>query len=681
MNEPSKGKVSRRVLLKRSAAAAAVGAAGVAAGSFWLGGPRRPPKSCGKRVIVIGIDGMDPKLTETMIAAGLMPHLGKLRAGGGYRRLGTSIPPQSPVAWASFINGAGPGSHGIFDFIHRHPQEQCAPFFSAAETVAGQGGWEVGEYKLPLTFWPFNHKPAATLLRRQGVPFWDPLDEAGVPSTFYDLPSNYPASPSHYGHHRCLSGMGTPDMLGSYGTYQYFGENCLQETMEEGGGKRSRLKFEDETAKGHIIGPDDAFRKEPRPLSIEFSIHRDREANAAAIEVQGHKILLKAGQWSTWTPLTFELSTPSLVPGKKVSGICRFYLQEVAPNFRLYMTPVNVNPSAPAVKISEPDSFVQDVSKHLGLFYTTGFQEDHKALSNGIFVDDEFVRQADMVLHERLALLDYAMDDYDDGLLFFYFSSSDLQSHMLWWDSDAKHPTRSADEARKYFGHLRRLYQQLDGVVGNIVDRYGDRATVIVMSDHGFANFSRQFNLNSWLRASGYLGPAECTSVLRDCDWSRTVAYGLGMNGLYLNLKGRERDGLVEPGDQQEKLLTELASRLEAVTDVGGQRVIRSVYRADRVYSGSATALAPDLIVGYRRGYRASWATCLGDLTDDVLLDNDSAWSADHCADAQEVPGILFANRAIRAENPSLVDLAPSILAEFGLPTPSSMAGKNVFTT
>jgi predicted AlkP superfamily phosphohydrolase/phosphomutase len=286
-----------------------------------------------------------------------------------------------------------------------------------------------------------------------------------------------------------------------------------------------------------------------------------------------------------------------------------------------------------------------------------------------------------MVLHERLALLDYAMDDYDDGLLFFYFSSSDLQSHMLWWDSDAKHPTRSADEARKYFGHLRRLYQQLDGVVGNIVDRYGDRATVIVMSDHGFANFSRQFNLNSWLRASGYLGPAECTSVLRDCDWSRTVAYGLGMNGLYLNLKGRERDGLVEPGDQQEKLLTELASRLEAVTDVGGQRVIRSVYRADRVYSGSATALAPDLIVGYRRGYRASWATCLGDLTDDVLLDNDSAWSADHCADAQEVPGILFANRAIRAENPSLVDLAPSILAEFGLPTPSSMAGKNVFTT
>src|SRR5205085_3396415 len=121
--------------------------------------------------------------------------------------------------------------------------------------------------------------------------------------------------------------------------------------------------------------------------------------------------------------------------------------------------------------------------------------------------------------------------------------------------------------------------------------------------------------------------------------------------------------------------------RLEAVTDANGERVIRNVYRADEVYSGGATALAPDLIVGYRRGYRASWATCLGDLTEDILLDNDSAWSADHCADALEVPGVLFCNRPFRAAKPSLIDLAPSILAEFGLPTPPSMAGRNIFAT
>ena len=214
--------------------------------------------------------------------------------------------------------------------------------------------------------------------------------------------------------------------------------------------------------------------------------------------------------------------------------------------------------------------------------------------------------------------------------------------------------------------------------MGEILARYDGRATVLVMSDHGFANFGRQFNLNSWLRDQGYLGPRNCTSIMADVDWTQTRAYGLGINGLYLNLRERERDGIVDPG-RKAALLDELATRLEAVRDTTASRVIRRVYRADQVYSGDATALAPDLIVGYQRGYRASWATCLGGLTGPVLMDNDSAWSADHCADAGEVPGVLFSNRPLQAPSPSLVDVAPSILAEFGLPAPSSMEGKSVF--
>jgi predicted AlkP superfamily phosphohydrolase/phosphomutase len=652
ITEPSPRKLNRRIFLKRSAIAAA-GAAAVGAGGYWVGSRRRVSRSGGKKVIVIGIDGMDPVLSESMMNAGQLPHLARLREVGGFSPLGTSIPPQSPVAWANFINGAGPGSHGIFDFIHRHPDKQCAPFYAAAETVGGQ-----------------------TFLRRQGVPFWDYLDAAGVPTTFYDLPSNYPPSPSQHGHHRCISGMGTPDMMGTYGTYQHFAEDGPAETADEGGGKRSRLVFEAGTARAHLDGPENPLGKEPPRLTVAFEVHRDRQANAAAIEVQGHKILLKAGEWSRWTKLTFEL--PWYM--RNVSGIVRFYLQEVAPHFRLYVSPVNLDPRAPATRMSEPDSFVRDVSSRLGPFYTTGFQEDYSARKNNVFDDDEFLRQAGMVLEERLALFDCAVDDYDDGLLFFYFSSSDLQSHMFWWNSDERHPTRSDDETKKYFGHVRRLYQRLDAVVGDVVDRYGSRATILVMSDHGFANFGRQFNLNSWLRDHDYLGPRECTSIRDDVDWSQTVAYGLGINGLYLNLKGRERDGIVEPGDRQEELLKKLAAELEAIRD-DGQRVIRKVYRADAVYAGTATGLAPDLIVGYCRGYRASWATCLGDLTDDVLLDNDLAWSADHCADALEVPGVLFSNRPIRARGPALVDVAPSILAEFGLPAPASMTGRSFFST
>ncbi len=681
MKQQTKNGINRRVFGQRAAGAALLGTAGVAGGAYWLGSVGRVSKRLGKKVIVIGIDGMDPRLGARMMREGLLPNLAKLSSAGGFSRLGTSTPPQSPVAWANFINGAGPGSHGIFDFIHRHPQQPCVPFYSAAETLPGEGALEFGDHQVQLEFWPFNHKLPTTVLRRQGVPFWDYLDAAKIPSTFYDLPSNYPPSPSRYGYHRCLSGMGTPDMLGTYGTYQYFSEDTPKNGLEEGGGKRTHLDFEADSAKSHLVGPKNGFLKSPESTQIELNVHRDRHSNAALLEVQGRKIMLKPGQWSSWTKLDFALSTPAFLPTRHVSGICRFYLQEVTPNFRLYVTPINVDPSRPTVRLSEPADFVEDVARQLGLFYTTGFQEDHKALSNGVFDDGEFQRQATTVLDERLALLEYAIEDYDDGLLFFYFSSSDLQSHMFWWDSDEKHPTRSGAKAWKYFRHIKMLYRKLDSVVGDLNDRYGGKATIIVMSDHGFANFGRQFNLNSWLRDHGFLNPIDCSSILQDANWSRTRAYGLGINGLYLNLKGRERDGIVEPGEEQEQLTRRLIARLQAVRDHNGRQVIRHVHRANEIYSGSATELAPDLIIGYTRGYRASWATCLGDVTPDVLTDNRSAWSADHCTDAQEIPGILCCNRPLHAAQPSLVDLAPTILSEFGLPTPSTMSGKNIFVS
>ncbi|UCE99173.1 MAG: alkaline phosphatase family protein [Planctomycetota bacterium] len=679
MPNTDKGKLNRREFLKRSAVTAAAVSTGFGIKRVYAAKKKR--LGTGKKVIVIGIDGMDPRLSEQIMNAGKLPNFDKLRKLGGFHVLGTSIPPQSPVAWANFINGAGPGSHGIFDFIHRHPEKQCVPFFAMAETVEGEGYWEIGNHKLQLDFWPFNHKRTATLLRRQGTPFWDYLNEADICSTFYNLPSNYPPSESKHGYHQCLAGMGTPDLLGTYGTYQHFAEDGPLLTKDEGGGKRSMLFFENETAQAKLIGPRNNLLKIPEPAVINFSVYRDIGAKAAVIEIQKHRIVLKEGQWSRWVKLDFEMSTPAFMPNKHIRGICRFYLQEVSPNFRLYVSPINADPSDSALKLTEPPEFIKEISNRLELFYTTGFQEDHKALSNKVFTDEEYRTQADYVLKERLNLLNYALENYDDGLLFFYFSSTDLQAHMFWWDTDEEHPTRSADDAIKYFDHLKGIYRKLDSVVGDILKRYSDKATIIVMSDHGFANFKRQFNLNSWLRENGYIQPTDSTSILRDVDWSKTKAYALGINGLYLNLKGRERDGIVEAGQEREKLIEELISKLEAVKDVNGRSVIRKVHRTDKAYSGPATELAPDMIVGYHRGYRASWATCLGDMTTEVLLDNDSAWSADHCADASEVPGVIFSNKPIGAGAPFLIDVAPSILTEFGLKIPSSMAGRNIFTT
>jgi predicted AlkP superfamily phosphohydrolase/phosphomutase len=693
MTAPLKRPVSRRSFLKRSALAA--GTAAVGAGGYWLGSQSRVSRAAGTKVIVIGIDGMDPRLAERMMGEGLLPNLARLRDGGGYSRLGTSTPPQSPVAWANFINGAGPGSHGIFDFLHRHPEQAWRdgqnPFTSMAETIPGDERYvELGDCQVQLDFWPYNHQPATTVLRRQGVPFWDYLDEAGVPSTFYDVPCNFPPSPSHHGHHRCLCGMGTPDLQGGlFGIYQlFFSGDSAGEPGNDGGGRRDRLTFERDTATARLLGPPDGLGSDAEHASVELQVHRDRQANAAVVEIQGRRILLRARDWSRWTKVSFWVNTGC----RHISGICRFYLQEVAPNFRLFVTPINIDPSDPALRISEPNSFVQQISQARrspanpdGLFYTTGFQEETQGRKYGVFDDDEFARQAQMVLEERFALFEHAIQNYDDGMLFFYFSSSDLQSHIFWWDSDDQHPLGiEPDQARQRFRHVHRLYRQLDAKIGDIVHRYGSQATILVMSDHGFANWGKQFNLNSWLRDEGYLGvEASCTSIAgRDVDWSQIRAYGLGINGLYLNLKGRERSGVVEPGEQQEEILTTLKRELEAYTDEG-RRVIRGVYRADQIYEGPATALAPDLIIGYSRGYRSSWETGLGGLTPQVILDNDQAWSADHCIDALEVPGVLFSNRPLWRGRaiPSLVDVAPSILATYGLPTPPSMKGRSIFTS
>ena len=636
------------------------------------------------KVIVIGFDGLDPLRCNRMIDAGGLPNLTKLRDQGGYKPLGTSIPPQSPVAWSNFITGAGPGVHGIFDFIHRDPSRQCSPYYAAAETIISKEGWEVGEHRIPLTFWPFEHNPTQTLLRRHGTPFWDYLDEVGVSIRIYDIPSNYPPSPSHHGHMCCLSGMGVPDLLGGYGTYQYFSEDTSR-AISEGGGMRKRLAFNNDTAKAVLVGPENTVMKKPVRMEVDFTIHRHPSERTARIDIQDKTIILKEGEWSDWTQVEYDVEMPSFLPNDSVSGICRFYLQEVRPNFRLYVTPINIDPSDPGEqKITEPEDFITDLYEELGLFSTTGFQEDHKALTNGVFADEEFFEQARHVLKERMNLLRYAFDHYEDGLLFFYFSSTDLQAHMLWWDGDEPHPTRSPEEARRYDGVIDDLYREMDAIVGEVVERYGDEATILVMSDHGFCNFKRQFNINTWLRDNEYIKPRYTRGLLspvksRRPDWSRTRAYGLGLNGLYLNLEGRERDGIVDPS-QRDALLDEIVEKLLAVRDpANGEPVIAKVYRTDEVYSGPYTETAPDLIIGYNRGYRVSWDSTLGEISKEVFKDNDSAWSADHCVAADQVPGVIFSNRRILRDAPALVDLAPTILEQFGVPVPESMTGGNLF--
>jgi predicted AlkP superfamily phosphohydrolase/phosphomutase len=271
------------------------------------------------------------------------------------------------------------------------------------------------------------------------------------------------------------------------------------------------------------------------------------------------------------------------------------------------------------------------------------------------------------------------------GLLFFYFNSPDQTCHMTWRIMDPTSPTHAqADPA--HAGRIRQVYQNLDRALGVTLDHAGPDALVMVMSDHGFAPWNRAFHVNTWLLNHGYLVLEDGTmpgdvDMLHGVDWSRTRAYAIGLNGLYLNVAGREREGLVRPGAEAQALLAELKTALEATTDpLDGRPAIKYAYRADQVYHGAMRDTGPDIVVGYHRGWRGSNESALGRLTESEFGDNMLKWSGDHCMAADEVPGVLLANRPILRGEPALVDMAPTILQLFGLPIPADMVGGDLFS-
>jgi hypothetical protein len=227
------------------------------------------------------------------------------------------------------------------------------------------------------------------------------------------------------------------------------------------------------------------------------------------------------------------------------------------------------------------------------------------------------------------------------------------------------------------------LYIEIDGVVGETTSRLRPEDLLVVMSDHGFSSWRRSFSLNSWLRDNGYLvvrdpGATADAGLFSNVDWSRTRAYGLGLNGLYINVRGREAHGIVEGGDRG-SVAAELARRLAGTVDpkTGGRPINRVFRREDVYHAAGHEEIAPDLVVGYARGTRGSDDSALGMVPRDVLTDNTSAWSGDHCMDPDVVPGILLVSRPLRRQAPSLETLASALAAEFGIGNfPDSGQGK-----
>ncbi len=635
-----------------------------------------------KKVIVLGVDGLDPNLLKQFVSEGVLPNFEKLMQQGDFRPLQTSMPPLSPVAWSNFITGQDPGGHGIFDFIHRDPSP-IIPYQSMSRAHEAERSLEFGSWVFPLSSGSIENL-------RRGKAFWELLEESGVPTMVFRMPANFP--PVETGG-RALSGMGTPDIRGGYGTFSFFTDRPVPNAANISGGDIYPVAVVDNVVEAELVGPPNTFRRVPRKTrrrsanaevqyttpdaKTPFTVYLDPEQPVAKFEVGDNEFVLREGEWSDWVRIDFEL-VPALA---SVSATGRFYLRQVRPDFELYVTPLQINPEDPALPISVPEEWSHELFEALGYFYTQQLPEDTKALQEGIFTGREFWHQAQLVYQERRRALDHFLGKFDEGLLFFYFSSIDQNSHMLWRYADPDHPDFQQDEMLVH--GIRTVYTELDEALGRTMAAIDDDTTLIVMSDHGFCPFYWGVNLNTWLLEKGYVTLRDPSKQGRykffgNVDWSRTKAYALGLNGLYVNLRGREANGIVNPGREHQELLDQLERDLLGMVDPrNGNQVVTLVVQTKRDFHGPYLDVGPDIIVGYNWGYRCSWETPLGEFPEEVFVDNDNPWSGDHSVDYRHVPGVLLTNKKITMDAPGLRDLTVGILDEYGVAKTQEMLGQD----
>jgi len=611
----------------------------------------------GHQVIVLGFDGMDYELTRRMISQGKLPNLERMAQDGAFSALETSIPPQSPVAWSDFITGLDAGGHGIFDFLHRDP-DTMVPYLSTTLSEPPERMLTLGRWQMPLG-------GGEVLLMRQGVPFWEVLEREGVSTTIMRIPANFPPSGTAG---RELSGMGTPDMLGGYGTYSLF-TTAPERLGGSPSGNIQRADIRRGVFTGNLKGPPNPLLIEPEDLLSEFTVYLDPARPVVKIEIGTEELILQEGDWSDWVSVEYPLPL-----FQKLRGITRFYLKQVRPEFQLYATPVNIDPLDPAMPIATPEDFAAALAAG-GRFYTQGFPEDIDAIRDGVFDEDEFLTQAGFAAAEIRRHYSALLANFDDGLLFNYFGFLDQVSHVMWGATDPDHPAYDEERDLPYANVIEELYMEADEIVGQTLDRLdelGGNGTLIVMSDHGFTSWRRAFSVNSWLEQNGYLTVRDPNrrdlDFLTNIDWSSTRAYGLGLSGLYVNLQGREADGIVTPADR-DALLAEIGrGLLREIDPATGEQAITRVYPRDATYTDNGhTEIGPDLVIGFAKGVRNSDASAAGAIPADVLTDNTGAWSGDHIMDHESVPGVLLSSRPLQVHASSLQELAAAVLAEFGV--------------
>lgn len=577
-----------------------------------------------KKVVILGLDGLDPKLVDEGMQKGLLPNLKKLKENGSYSRLATTMPPQSPVAWASFMTGKNPGSHKVFDFIERNPQD----------------------YSLDLVFSNPKRNPI------KAEPFWKTAERNNIPVEVLFLPDTFPVSDFKG---KMISGMGTPDILGTEGSFTLFSSE--NRTLDPKWRGRFVSIPDEENIRTSVQGPKFTFLKDKKVTSIPFEIKKDGKKKRVSVNVQNQKVELHEGEFSHWVRLQFSIDFFT-----KIHGIAKFYLKSEDP-LELYLSPMNFDPENPVYQIASPKGFSKELAKTYGDFSTLGLPHDTWALEENIFDEKAFLKQADDIFEERKKIIFGELAKFKSGIFFGYFGVTDTISHMYW---------RYLEQSDSlYQNSIMSYYQKTDSVVGTVLNKLGKNDVLIILSDHGFDRFDYEMNVNTWLKENGYLtfkeGKETGGELLQDIDWSRTKAYAAGYNGIFLNIKGREGEGAIDKGEV-EKLSREITDKLMTVVNpLSGKKVFKKIYSREDLGISKDEQRAPDLQLGYFVGLRSSWDTAVGAAPDVVFQKRKSKWSGDHLFDSTEIPGVFFTNKKIKGEDLKITDIISLVFKDIGV--------------
>ncbi len=619
-----------------------------------------------KRIVILGLDGFDPELTERFMKNGGLPNFLSLKEEGSFRRLRTTTPSISPVAWSTFSTGVNPGKHAIFDFYTRDPKNYM-PVLSSARISSYTKYYRIGPWKVP-----FRRNQVRFL--RKSVSFWRLLGEKGIFSTILRVPITFPPE-KFYG--ASLSAMCTPDLLGTQGTFTLYTTEAPDSLGVSTGGRKISIRIEGDRFKSRIIGPGVSENGSGKDLEIPFEGQIDYEKQSVRLNFGATAVLLKKGQYSPWTKLEFGAGLR-----KRVRGIARFLIIEMNPDLKIYMTPINIDPEKPALPISQPAFYSAMLAKLWGPFASLGLAEDTWALNERVIDEGAFLDQAYDIYEERKRHLTDALKKNQEGLVVSVFDTTDRIQHMFFRYLSPDHPANKGKDTTVYKDTIQRLYQKMDKLLGEIQSVLTENDLLIIVSDHGFKAFKWGINLNSWLWKEGYLvlndgGSPDGSEWFANVDWVRTRAYAYGLSGIFLNIRGREGLGTVESGEEKIALQNEIRQKLEALWDErNGFKPIRRVFLAQESLKGPYTGEAPDILIGFEQGYRASWNSATGKITDEIVEENTRSWSGDHAIDPELVPGVFFSNWKLEDENPAIEDIAPTILNLFGLKRPGFYDGK-----